>query len=93
MNSSMLLMLVRLRSKIFSQDRETQEPEEPEDESAQARNEKAVVIKSSFKGYEDPVRERLKMDNDDRPKIGLWVSIERHPLVTNHAYHSLSRVF
>jgi hypothetical protein len=36
------------------------------------------------------VRERLKMDADDRPKISLWVSIERHPLVTNHAYHSLS---
>ncbi|KAJ5778600.1 hypothetical protein N7520_001846 [Penicillium odoratum] len=51
---------------------ETEEPEEPEDESALARKEKAAVIKSSFRGYEDPVRQRLKMDNDDRPKISLW---------------------
>ncbi|KAJ5108733.1 ATP12 ATPase F1F0-assembly protein [Penicillium angulare] len=56
----------------FSQADENKEPEEPEDESAQARNEKSVVIKPSFKGYEDPVRQRLKMDNDNRPKIGLW---------------------
>ncbi|KAF1809518.1 hypothetical protein P152DRAFT_159593 [Eremomyces bilateralis CBS 781.70] len=27
---------------------------------------------ASFKGYEDPVRERLAMDADDRPKISLW---------------------
>ncbi|KAJ5935699.1 hypothetical protein N7466_005246 [Penicillium verhagenii] len=56
----------------FSQATEIQEPEEPEDESALARKEKAVLIKSSFRGYEDPVRQKLTMDNDDRPKIGLW---------------------
>lgn len=28
----------------------------------------------SFVGYEDPIRKRLKMDADDRPKISLWVS-------------------
>lgn len=58
----------------FTQAGETKGPEEPEDESAQLRNDKAVVIRSSFKGYEEPVREKLKMDNDNRPKISLWVS-------------------
>ncbi|KAL8733108.1 MAG: hypothetical protein Q9166_002300 [cf. Caloplaca sp. 2 TL-2023] len=29
-------------------------------------------IAPSFKGYEEPVRTRLKMDSDDRPKISLW---------------------
>ena len=32
-------------------------------------------IESSFKGYEDPVRTKLKLDIDDRPKISLWVSL------------------
>jgi hypothetical protein len=31
-------------------------------------------ISLSFKGYEDGIRKRLKMDADDRPKISLWVS-------------------
>jgi hypothetical protein len=53
---------------------EPKEPEVPEDESSQARNDKVTVIKPSFKGYEEPVRTRLKMDNDNRPKISLWVS-------------------
>ncbi|KAL8949425.1 MAG: hypothetical protein Q9222_004462 [Ikaeria aurantiellina] len=39
---------------------------------ADARMRKKVEISSSFKGYEDPVRTRLKMDSDDRPKISLW---------------------
>lgn len=46
--------------------------EKPEDESTQVRTDKASVIEPSFKGYEEPVRLRLKMDNDDRPKISLW---------------------
>ncbi|KAM5381947.1 hypothetical protein ACJZ2D_002735 [Fusarium nematophilum] len=29
-------------------------------------------ISSSFKGYENGIRKRLKMDADDRPKISLW---------------------
>ena len=33
-----------------------------------------VDLTSSFVGYEDSVRTRLKMDADDRPKISLWVS-------------------
>jgi hypothetical protein len=28
----------------------------------------------SFRGYEDGIRKRLKMDADDRPKISLWAS-------------------
>lgn len=30
-------------------------------------------LSSSFKGYENGIRHRLKMDADDRPKISLWV--------------------
>ncbi|KAJ5895527.1 ATP12 ATPase F1F0-assembly protein [Penicillium taxi] len=56
----------------FSQANETKAVEEPEDESSQARADKLALIKPSFKGYEEPVRERLKMDADDRPKISLW---------------------
>ena len=33
----------------------------------------ALELRSSFKGYEDPPRAKLKMDADDRPKISLWV--------------------
>jgi hypothetical protein len=51
---------------------EPQEKEEPEDESSQARNDKMAVIKPSFRGYEEPPRTKLKMDNDNRPKISLW---------------------
>ncbi|KAL8912688.1 MAG: hypothetical protein Q9171_002321 [Xanthocarpia ochracea] len=38
----------------------------------EGRIKKKDEIAPSFKGYEDPVRTRLKMDNDDRPKISLW---------------------
>jgi hypothetical protein len=31
-------------------------------------------IEPSYKGYEDSVRQRLKLDADERPKISLWVS-------------------
>ncbi|PHH84236.1 hypothetical protein CDD83_2270 [Cordyceps sp. RAO-2017] len=31
-----------------------------------------VDISSSFKGYENGIRHRLKMDADDRPKVSLW---------------------
>lgn len=33
-----------------------------------------VDISSAFKGYENGIRHRLKMDADNRPKVGLWVS-------------------
>lgn len=31
-------------------------------------------ISSSYKGYENGIRKRLKMDADNRPKVSLWVS-------------------
>ena len=34
---------------------------------------KTTEILPSFSGYEDPIRTRLAMDADDRPKISLWV--------------------
>lgn len=46
--------------------------EVPLDEETQVRLDKASVIQPSFKGYDEPVRLKLKMDSDDRPKISLW---------------------
>lgn len=40
--------------------------------STQASKNESIVNESSFAGYEDPPRERLKMEVDDRPKISLW---------------------
>lgn len=37
------------------------------------RESKKAEITPSFRGYEDPVRTRFKMDADNRPKISLWV--------------------
>jgi hypothetical protein len=39
-----------------------------------------IDLSSSFKGYENGIRKRLKMDADDRPKISLWVSMQFRPL-------------
>lgn len=36
-------------------------------------------ISSSFKGYEGGIRQRLKMDEDNRPKVSLWVSSKLDP--------------
>ena len=46
---------------------------EHHESSLDIREAKRAHILPSFKGYEDPVRKRLKMDADDRPKISLWV--------------------
>ncbi|KAJ5605090.1 hypothetical protein N7510_010244 [Penicillium lagena] len=46
--------------------------EEPKNESAEVRAIKYSVVEPSFRGYEEPIRKRLKMDNDNRPKISLW---------------------
>ena len=63
--------------------RAEQMPQTPMDEKAPTvqvetqsatLDEKLAALAPSFKGYEDPVRERLSMDADDRPKISLWVS-------------------
>lgn len=45
----------------------------------QVQQEKLKLIKDvdeSFKGYEDPIRKRLKMSVDDRPKISLWSTLK-----------------
>ena len=33
---------------------------------------KANNVETSYQGYEDPIRKRLKLDADNRPKISLW---------------------
>lgn len=45
----------------------------PEGEGANLRVMKQAEISPSFRGYEDPIREKLKMEADNRPKISLWV--------------------
>ena len=40
---------------------------------ADLRERKTDEIKPSFRGYEDPIRTRLQMEADNRPKISLWV--------------------
>ncbi|PGH10156.1 hypothetical protein AJ79_05511 [Helicocarpus griseus UAMH5409] len=49
-----------------------EKPVEPEEVISDIRDAKHKEIVPSFKGYEDPVRKRLKMEADDRPKISLW---------------------
>lgn len=44
-------------------------------DSQELRTEKHEDIKPSFKGYEEPIRTRLRMDADNRPKISLWVNL------------------
>jgi hypothetical protein len=44
------------------------------DKAALKKQELARDIEKSYKGYEDGVRKRLKLDADNRPKVGLWVS-------------------
>lgn len=45
--------------------------EETKEEKREGRKDE---LETSYRGYEDPVRKRLNMDADDRPKISLWVS-------------------
>ena len=53
-------------------------PKEREQKAAlNVRDVRRSEIEPSFHGYEDPLRERLRMDSDDRPKISLWVIIMR----------------
>ncbi|PWY77142.1 hypothetical protein BO70DRAFT_372440 [Aspergillus heteromorphus CBS 117.55] len=46
--------------------------ENSQQESSKLRMLKRVEIAPSFTGYEEPVRQRLKMDYDNRPRISLW---------------------
>lgn len=54
--------------------------------SADLRERKKLEIQPSFKGYEDPIRTRFKMEADNRPKISLWVGLFKH-LHTGFANH------
>jgi len=63
------------------QQEEEAEVEEVEDVSGDQRKTTLVAIKKSCIGYEDPPRQKLSMDADDRPKISLWV---RTPLFSAH---------
>ena len=46
--------------------------------SADLREKKKLEIQPSFKGYEDGLRTRFKMEADNRPKISLWVGSFKH---------------
>lgn len=46
--------------------------------TAKDRQNRQTDIEKSYKGYEDGLRKRLKLDADNRPKVGLWVSIIHH---------------
>lgn len=65
------------------------EPDEPSlsavadsaaDDGTSARE---TEIAKSYKGYEDGLRKRLKLDADNRPKVGLWVRLTRSVVFTN----------
>ena len=62
----------------------TEEPAAPQEKPSQ----ELVLangsdLSTSFHGYEDGIRKRLKMDADDRPKISLWVRIYVWPACYN----------
>lgn len=42
----------------------------------QREKEEYLSTEKSFKGYEDGIRKRLKLDEDDRPKISLWAVLK-----------------
>lgn len=48
------------------------EPEPIKEELADERAQKIKAIETSFVGYEDGIRKKLKLDADNRPKISLW---------------------
>ncbi|KAL3457625.1 hypothetical protein BJX64DRAFT_14879 [Aspergillus heterothallicus] len=50
-----------------------EEEEEVPEETTKLRAVRRSEIVPSFQGYDEVIRERLKMDYDNRPKISLWV--------------------
>lgn len=55
---------------------ETKEQKQvPEEKDNELRAVKHSEIVPSFKGYEEPIRTKLKMDYDNRPRISLWVCL------------------
>ncbi|KAI9886019.1 MAG: pre-mRNA-splicing factor rse1 [Watsoniomyces obsoletus] len=51
---------------------EKEDHDEAEGDQPKHMNSKMKELESSFRGYEEPPRQRLKLDADDRPKISLW---------------------
>ncbi|KAL2824735.1 Oxysterol-binding protein-domain-containing protein [Aspergillus cavernicola] len=49
-----------------------EEEEAAPEETTELRAIRRSEVTPSFKGYEEPIREKLKMDYDNRPKISLW---------------------
>lgn len=71
---------------VFTTQQSHQEADlKPQDEAAKPANTDSAIttdrqrrqtdIEKSYKGYEDGFRQRLKLDADNRPKVGLWVSM------------------
>ncbi|KAL2826346.1 hypothetical protein BJY01DRAFT_148233 [Aspergillus pseudoustus] len=63
----------RTAPEVHEEDEEGGAPEE----TTKLRAVKRTEIVPSFRGHEEGIRERLKMDYDNRPKISLWVSQPR----------------
>ncbi|KAL6453228.1 OSH2 Oxysterol-binding protein 2 [Candida maltosa Xu316] len=61
---------------LAEQEQEVQEEEVPEEFSglnpAQQKSNQLIQKEGSFLGYENPPRKKLAMDEDNRPKVGLW---------------------
>lgn len=47
----------------------------PDASATDIRTQKKTAIEPSYRGYEEPVRKKLAMDADNRPKISLWVCV------------------
>ncbi|THW99689.1 hypothetical protein D6D17_06503, partial [Aureobasidium pullulans] len=45
---------------------------QPVENAAPAEDNTSTAIQKSYKGYEDPVRSKLPIDADNRPKVSLW---------------------
>lgn len=63
-----------IEAEDLTKSEEKEEKEQPSDANGELRAVKYREIQPSFKGYEEPIRKRLKMDYDNRPRISLWVS-------------------
>lgn len=48
-------------------------PHEVDSSVVDMQQERIMDIEKSYKGYEDGIRKRLKLDADNRPKVSLWV--------------------
>ncbi|EGV62398.1 hypothetical protein CANTEDRAFT_126281 [Yamadazyma tenuis ATCC 10573] len=62
-------------TKTLSVDPKTfEENEVPKEQlnGVQQKHKQMVETEGSFLGYENPPRTKLKLDEDDRPKVGLW---------------------